>query len=88
MHPQYFDRYAIHMQLSRLNSLAEELHANLVIATDWLFIASERTGADTQACIQTASKCATTAKDILKALEIQIQKTEMRTARIRPRLNE
>jgi hypothetical protein len=85
MRPFDFERYDILLQLNQLNGLAEELHANLVTASDWLFIASEVNGTDPRACIQTASKCATAAREILKALEVQIQKTEMTTARMKPR---
>jgi len=82
MLPAHENRYRVLLSLNRLNELSESLSAQIVSSEDWLFLSANNCSQGVSACVEAASKCASEAKDTLKALEVQIKLTEQAMNRI------
>ena len=83
LRPSYLHRYTLLNHLNHVGHLAEQLNTQLTDAAELLFGSSDWGIQEVASCLETASKCATQAKETLRILEESIQQSQSAADRIK-----
>ena len=83
LQPRYVRRYSLLNHLNRVSSLAEQLNIQLTSAAELLFGAADCGIGEVSSCLESASQCATQAKETLRILEESIKQSKSTADRIK-----